>query len=182
MSSYQRRNNATWRDDEDFGRDQEALLLPILKDFFRTNSLKQHPDKYYYSDFVDTDADGCEIGYEVKTRECYSTYEKLHEEGLVINTKKLWMNEFIIFNFWDKVFYYRVKPEQVKTFLRTTFQRETRACGHENKVDDVTYIPFNVFSLLHVYNPERKHHEVKSNTDGAEQRRGRCLIDVSSLF
>lgn len=181
MSPYNRRNNATWRDDEDFGRDQEDLVFPIIKDFFGSNSIKQHPDRYYWSDFVDTGPDGCEIGYEVKTRECYSTVEKLHDEGMVINTKKLWMNEVIIFNFWDKIYYYRVKPEQVKEFKRTKFQREVRACGHENKTDDVTYIPFHVLQHLHTWKPERTHHVVKSTTDGNEHRRGRCLIDVSSL-
>ena len=181
MSTYIRRNNATWRDDEDFGRDQESLVFPIVKDFFGCNSLRQHPDKYYWSDFVETGADGCEIGYEVKTRECYSTADILRNEGMVINSKKLWLNNFIIFNFWDKIYYYRVKEEQVKTFTRTKFQRDPRSCGHENKSDDVTYIPFDVLLLMHTWNPEREHHEVKSRTDGAEQRRGRCLIDVSSL-
>jgi len=181
MSSYQRRNNATWRDDEEFGKAQETLLLPIVKAFFCSNSLKQHPDKWYYSDYIDTDADGCEVGYEVKTRECYSTNEKMQNEGVMINTKKVMMNEVLIFNFWDKVYYYRVKPEQIKGFLRTRFKRPTRSCGYENTNDDVMYVPFELLSLLHTYNPEREHQAVKSKTEGAEQRRGRCLIDVSSL-
>ena len=184
MSQYIRRNNATRQDDEDFGKVQETLLFPIVKAFFRTsNKFKQHPDKWYYSDFVDVDNNGCEVGYEVKTRECYSTTTKLQNEGPFINTKKLWLNEVIIFNFWDKVYYYRIKPEQLKEFNRTKFQRETRSCGYENTNDDVTYIPFSYLSLLHEYNPEREHNQsaVKSNMDGAEQRRGRCLIDISTL-
>lgn len=184
MSQYICRNNATKRDDEDFGKHQETLLFPIVKAFFSTtNKFKQHPDKWYYSDFIDVDDNGCEVGYEVKTRECYSTTEKVLQEGPFINTKKLWLNEVIIFNFWDKVYYYRVKAEQIKDFHRSKFQRKTRACGYENTNDDVTYIPFSNLRLLHEYMPEREHNQsaVKSNMDGAEQRRGRCLIDVSTL-
>jgi hypothetical protein len=184
MSQYNRRNNATWHNDEDFGLAQETILFPIVKDFFGSNTLKQHHDRYYWSDYVDTSKDGCEVGYEVKTRECYSTNSKLQNEGPFINTNKICMNEFIIFNFWDKVYYYKVEADEVKQFRRTMFKRETRACGHENKSEDVTYIPFSKLHLLHEYKVEREHNPqsaVKSNTDGAEQRRGRCLIDVSTL-
>jgi hypothetical protein len=164
---------------------QETLLFPIVKDFFCSNSMKQHQDRYYWSDYIDKANDGCEVGYEVKTRECYSTNDKLQNEGPFINTKKIWLNDYIIFNFWDKVYYYKIDAEEVKEFNRTMFKRDTRSCGHENKSEDVTYIPFEKLRLLHVYTPEREHNHnqsaVKSNMDGAEQRRGRCLIDVSTL-
>lgn len=182
MSSYVKREGATRADDESFGKAQEKLLFPIVKAFFGCdNSFKQHPDKWYYSDYVQTSSDGCEIGYEVKTRECYSTCSNIQAEGPFINTKKLMLNEVIIFNFWDKVYYYRPKPEHLKTFNRTKFKRGQRACGYENTEDDITYIPFEYLNLLHVYTPEREHNQSNISTDGLGQRRGRCLIDVSSL-
>lgn len=184
MSSYNIRRNATRQDDEEFGKVQEKLLFPIVKSFFNCdNSFRQHPDKWYYSDYIQTSNDGCEIGYEVKTRECYSNTSCVLTEGPFINTKKLWVNEFIIFNFWDKVFYYKVIAEECKVFNRKDFLREQRACGYNNTNDDVTYIPFSYLRLLHEYKPEREHNQAsnKSSTEGAEQRRGRCLIDISSL-
>lgn len=187
MSSYIKRTGATRADDEGWGKYQEGLLFPIVKAFFNlTNTFKQHHDKWYYSDYVDKDPTDprCEIGYEVKTRECYSTTDEIQREGAFINTKKLWFNDYIIFNFWDKVYFYRVNQEQVKGFKTGMFERAERACGHKNTNDAITYIPFRCLSLLHTYTPERQHNPqsaVKSNMDGAEQRRGRCLIDVSTL-
>lgn len=172
--------NATWANDVKHGDEQEVVLFPIIKAFFNGSDQFFHHDRYYPSDYTDKDADGCIIGYEIKSRSCTSTTNEIVKDGPFLNTKKLWLNEYIIFNFLDKVYYWKVESDLIKTFKRNRcYVRDTRADGYVNKADDITYIPFDKLCLLHTWSPMRKPHVAEAKLK--ERRVLGCLIDISSL-
>ena len=107
--------NIFYPEDYKFGTEQEDLILPRLKDFFKRD-IKKSEDKFAKSDYYDE-----EYYYEMKSRK--NTYNKypttMITEDKIRSDKKL----ILLFNFLDGVYYIQYDKEKFSKYERQLFSR-----------------------------------------------------------
>ena len=107
--------NILYPADYTFGTEQEDLVLPKIKEYFKRD-IKKSEDKYAKSDYFDDD-----YFYEMKSRtNNYSKYpttmitqDKIREDKPLI----------LLFNFTDGIYYIKYDKEKFLTYEQKMFSR-----------------------------------------------------------
>ena len=107
--------NILYPADYSFGTNQEDLVLPKIKEYFKRD-IKKSEDKYAKSDYFDDD-----YYYEMKSRtNNYSKYpttmitqDKIREDKPLI----------LLFNFTDGIYYIQYNKEKFLTYDQQMFSR-----------------------------------------------------------
>lgn len=162
----------TYEDDVELGDKYEEELLPVLKEHFDNPTIFRTQNRYHISDYI---AEGGET-FELKTRECLSTFYLIQQEGVMIDWKKAVVNDWLLFNFCDGLWKYQSNLEDLKTFPSKMMKRADRACGHKDVMKKMIFIPFNKLELVKLYPFPRPVGEIVNETP-----KGRCLIKLDDL-
>jgi len=121
--------NILYPADYTFGTEQEDLVLPKIKEYFKRD-IKKSEDKYAKSDYFDDD-----YFYEMKSRtNNYSKYpttmitqDKIREDKPLI----------LLFNFTDGIYYIKYDKEKFLTYEQKMFSRANLEWNKKNHL----YIP-----------------------------------------
>ena len=123
-----------------FGKKQEALVLPIIRDYFKDNYIRPTEGQYCRFDFT-SDL----IDFELKSR----TNNSIKYPTTMITANKLISEKRIIllFSFTDGLYYIEYDEDIFNTFDRQNFQRS----GGEWRESEHIYIPIDYLKLIKEY-------------------------------
>jgi hypothetical protein len=98
-----------------FGKDQEAIVLPIINEYFK-RGIKPYKDQYSKCDFYDD-----EYEYELKSRTCFlRTYPSTMITANKMNSNK---SLILLFNFRDCLAYIEYDIDRFSKYPNTMFSR-----------------------------------------------------------
>ena len=123
--------NIFYSNDYKFGTEQEDLVLPKLREFFKRD-IKKSEDKYAKSDYYDND-----FYYEMKSRtNAYKKYPTtMITEDKIREDKKL----ILLFNFTDGLYYIEYNKEKFANYERKMFSRAGVSWNEKSHL----YLPIN---------------------------------------
>ena len=154
----------SFKQDNNFGLNEENKILPILEKYFKETILKSQNiyDKW--------DGAGKNTLYEIKSRTNKSTMfnETIIAANKIIDTDK---EQIFIFNFTDGIYYIKYDASLFETFDNSPFVRNER----EDIVDQIKqyyYIPVKLLTLIE----KKDTPTIISNF--FNPMKGRCLIQL----
>jgi hypothetical protein len=102
-----------------YGKDLELHVLPIIRNAFGSNDIKQPKNKYSSYNFID---DKMEVLYELKARtNKYNKYPTtMIQEDKILNTH---YKQIFLFHFTDGLYYIEYDPELFKTFEKKEYSQ-----------------------------------------------------------
>ena len=122
-----------FNDDYFGGKQSENRVLPIIKQFFNDESIKQTEDRMCKYDFI---SENLSTKYELKTRnnklKAYNT--------TMIGQDKMCDNLVLLFQFTDGLYYIKYDKELIETFSRCLFKRDNRI-DYNDVEKQYVYIP-----------------------------------------
>ena len=129
----------TYKDDYNFGKEQEDLILPLLEAEFKDN-IKKSEERYSKYDYS-----GDKYLYELKSRtNNYSKYPTtLLPADKILKNKK----QIFIFNFTDQIGYIEYSKDKFSNFKLKSFIRNWRA-GGKIKEKNYFYIPIEELNII----------------------------------
>jgi len=162
----------TYEDDVELGNRYEEEMLPVVREHFDDETIFRTKDRYHISDYIGAGG----VSYELKTRECLSTFYLIQQEGVMIDFRKAVINDWLLFNFCDGLWKYKTVIEDLKTFPTQMLQRKDRACGHKDVLKKMVFIPFDRLELIKMHAFPRPVGEIVN-----ELPKGKCLIRLDSM-
>jgi hypothetical protein len=154
----------SFKQDNNFGLNEEEKILPILEKYFKETISKS---KNIYEKW---DGAGKNTLYEIKSRTNKSTAfnDTIIGANKVLDTDKV---QIFIFNFTDGIYYIKYDASLFDTFDNSPFVRNAR----DDKVDEIKqyyYIPVKLLTLIH------KKEMPTAINEFFNPMKGRCLIQL----
>ena len=124
-----------------FGKKQELIVLPIIREYFGDNTIKPTEDKFCRYDYTSED-----VNYELKSRTTpYSKYSTtmITQDKLSNSDKPI----ILLFSFTDGLYMIEHNMALFESFETKPFQR----AGGEWKEKIHIYIPIEELKLIKMY-------------------------------
>ena len=156
--------NRSFKQDNQFGLNQEREIIPILEKYFKEKII---PSQYKYE--KDDGASDTAV-YEIKSRTNASnafTETLIGANKVIPNCSKI---QRFVFNFTDGIYYIEYDKELFDTFDNSCFVRDPRI-DYKDEVRTYYYIPVKKLILI-----ESK--VSKSNSIYNQLTKGVCLIKI----
>lgn len=157
----------TFQEDYAVGKHNEAVVLPLLREFFADPTIRNTWDMYNTSDYVGVKK------YEMKSRDLFSMDALCGDaEGLIVDIGKTITNDVIIWNLLDKIVYLESDEILSGGFEITTqkngFRKDEPKGAKLNA--KVFKVPISRTHLLHQYETPR------------QKKPSKCLITLDEEY
>jgi hypothetical protein len=133
----------SFQDDYNKGLEAQKKLLPILRDFFKDDSIEETQDKFCPYDYI-----GLNKKLELKTRFIkHNQYKTAMLDSNKLSNITEGTKYYIIYNYQDGIYYIEYNKEQFCKYEQKDFQRT----GRSDKTDinkKVLYIPYQDLKII----------------------------------
>jgi hypothetical protein len=127
-----------------YGKAQEAIVLPVLQEFFKRDIIAT-TERFDPFDFYDD-----KYNYEMKSRMCKM---KAYPDTMITCNKLERSGEkplVLLFNFFDKLCYIEYDPELFKNFRKILFSRASEDWDKKEHI----FIPTEHLKLIKEWSPD----------------------------